>query len=134
MKTLSKTLIGLSILGIAATGCVAVPVGSPNGDVTWEAVPLPLAPLVYSRDPFPANVPARLYPTNDLARQIGMLNGSVTNLRNGRSVVVRVNDRGPFIGSRIADLSHAAAAEIGMVRRGVASARLEVLPAGSSRS
>lgn len=51
----------------------------------------------------------------------------VTNLRNGRSVVVRVNDRGPFVGKRIADLSQAAAAEIGMMRRGVARARIEVL-------
>jgi len=51
----------------------------------------------------------------------------VTNLRNGRSVVVRVNDRGPFVGTRIADLSQAAATEIGMMRRGVARARIEVL-------
>ena len=51
----------------------------------------------------------------------------VTNLRNGRSVVVRVNDRGPFVGKRIADLSQAAASEIGMMRRGVARARIEVL-------
>lgn len=51
----------------------------------------------------------------------------VTNLRNGRSVVVRVNDRGPFIGKRIADLSQAAATEIGMMRKGVARARIEVL-------
>ena len=51
----------------------------------------------------------------------------VTNLRNGRSVVVRVNDRGPFVGKRIADLSQAAAAEIGMMHRGVARARIEVL-------
>lgn len=51
----------------------------------------------------------------------------VTNLRNGRSVVVRVNDRGPFIGKRIADLSQAAASEIGMMRKGVARARIEVL-------
>ena len=51
----------------------------------------------------------------------------VTNLRNGRSVVVRVNDRGPHIGRRIADLSHAAAAQLGMVRRGVVRARLVVL-------
>jgi rare lipoprotein A len=51
----------------------------------------------------------------------------VTNLRNGRSVVVRVNDRGPFAGKRIADLSQAAASEIGMMRRGVARARIEVL-------
>jgi rare lipoprotein A len=51
----------------------------------------------------------------------------VTNLRNGRSVVVRVNDRGPFVGSRIADLSQAAAATLGMLQRGLARARIEVL-------
>jgi rare lipoprotein A len=51
----------------------------------------------------------------------------VTNVRNGRSVVVRVNDRGPFVGKRIADLSHAAAAQLGMLRRGVVRARIEVL-------
>jgi rare lipoprotein A len=51
----------------------------------------------------------------------------VTNLRNGRSVVVRVNDRGPFVGTRIADLSHAAADQIGMIRRGIVRARIEVL-------
>jgi len=51
----------------------------------------------------------------------------VTNLRNGRSVVVRVNDRGPFVGSRIADLSQAAAASLGMLNRGLARARIEVL-------
>jgi rare lipoprotein A len=51
----------------------------------------------------------------------------VTNLRNGRSVVVRVNDRGPFAGSRIADLSQAAAATLGMLQRGLARARIEVL-------
>jgi rare lipoprotein A len=51
----------------------------------------------------------------------------VTNLRNGESVVVRVNDRGPHVGQRIADLSRAAAEQIGMLRRGVVRARIEVL-------
>lgn len=51
----------------------------------------------------------------------------VTNLRNGRSVVVRVNDRGPFVGKRIADLSEAAATEIGMLRKGLAKVRIEVM-------
>ncbi len=55
----------------------------------------------------------------------------VTNLRNGRSVVVRVNDRGPFVGHRIADVSRGAAAELGMVSRGVASVRIEALTADS---
>lgn len=42
----------------------------------------------------------------------------VTNKNNGRSVVVRINDRGPFIKGRIIDLSKAAAREIGMIRSG----------------
>ena len=44
----------------------------------------------------------------------------VTNLQNGRSVVVRVNDRGPFVGNRIIDLSYSAAAKLGMLRDGTA--------------
>ena len=44
----------------------------------------------------------------------------VTNLQNGRSVVVRVNDRGPFVGNRIIDLSYSAAAKLDMVRNGTA--------------
>lgn len=51
----------------------------------------------------------------------------VTNLRNGRSVVVRINDRGPFTGGRIIDLSRGAAKAIGMINSGVARVRLEVL-------
>lgn len=51
----------------------------------------------------------------------------VTNVRNGRSVVVRVNDRGPFVGQRIADLSRAAAEQLGMLKRGVVKARIEVV-------
>lgn len=51
----------------------------------------------------------------------------VTNERNGRSVVVRINDRGPFVGNRIIDLSRGAAAAVGMVRTGVAPVRVEVL-------
>jgi rare lipoprotein A len=51
----------------------------------------------------------------------------VTNLRNGRSVIVRINDRGPFSGGRIIDLSYGAAKTIGIHNSGVGSVRLEVL-------
>ena len=44
----------------------------------------------------------------------------VTNLQNGRSVVVRVNDRGPFVNNRIIDLSYTAAAKLDMLRNGTA--------------
>jgi len=51
----------------------------------------------------------------------------VTNLANSRSVTVRVNDRGPHIGSRIGDVTPAAARVLGMTGAGIADARLEVL-------
>jgi len=53
----------------------------------------------------------------------------VTNPLNGKSVQVRVNDRGPFIAGRVADLSHAAARQIDMLRAGVAHVRLEIVSA-----
>jgi rare lipoprotein A len=60
---------------------------------------------------------------------------SVTNKANGRSVEVVINDRGPFVRGRTIDLSKAAAREIGMLGRGVAPVRLEVVGSGSpSRS
>jgi len=56
----------------------------------------------------------------------------VTNRKNGKSVVVRVNDRGPATPGRIGDLSLAAARQLGMLRRGVIDGRLEVLPSDES--
>jgi rare lipoprotein A len=53
----------------------------------------------------------------------------VTNVANGRSVVVRVNDRGPFAHSRIIDVSLAAAREIGLVRAGRGQVRLDLVHA-----
>jgi rare lipoprotein A len=55
----------------------------------------------------------------------------VTNLDNGLSTVVRVNDRGPYARSRIIDLSRAAAEEIGMIGAGTARVRVEQLPGES---
>lgn len=49
----------------------------------------------------------------------------VTNLRNGRSVKVRINDRGPFVAGRHIDLSKKAARKIGMVKEGVGQVKLE---------
>ncbi len=60
----------------------------------------------------------------------------VTNLENGRTVVVRVNDRGPFVGTRIIDLSMAAAERLGYKRKGKARVKVEYLgpaPLGDDR-
>jgi len=51
----------------------------------------------------------------------------VTNVSTGRSVTVRVNDRGPYIPGRIVDVSYSAAASLGIVERGVANVKLDVV-------
>lgn len=51
----------------------------------------------------------------------------VTNLRNGKKVIVRVNDRGPFVGDRILDLSEGSARAIDMVGTGTAKVRIELI-------
>jgi len=60
----------------------------------------------------------------------------VTNLQNGLSVVVRVNDRGPFVGNRIIDLSYTAAAKLDMLRNGTAMVEVRsidpTMPAGDA--
>jgi rare lipoprotein A len=64
----------------------------------------------------------------------------VTNLKNNKSVVVRVNDRGPFVGTRVIDLSYTAASRLDLVSNGTGPVGLEVLgfagviaPAGSPK-
>ncbi len=54
----------------------------------------------------------------------------VTNLRNGRSVVVRINDRGPYIRGRIIDLSRRAAQVVGMTGAGVVPVRVQIIGRG----
>ena len=57
----------------------------------------------------------------------------VTNLANGKSVEVEINDRGPFVEGRIIDLSQAAAQALGIIDRGTAKVRIDVLPDGDPR-
>lgn len=55
----------------------------------------------------------------------------VENLGNGRSVVVRINDRGPFAGGRIIDVTRGAAEQLGMIRAGVARVKVTVVGGGA---
>ena len=52
----------------------------------------------------------------------------VRNLSNGRTVIVRINDRGPFVGKRIIDLSYGAAKALQMIVAGVQEVEIEILP------
>ena len=51
----------------------------------------------------------------------------VTNVSTGRSVTVRVNDRGPYVPGRVVDVSYSAAQSLGMIGKGVASVKLDVV-------
>ena len=59
-------------------------------------------------------------------------NVRVTNLDNGRSIEVIINDRGPYVGSRVIDLSREAARRLQMEHEGLAPVRIEQLAAGRS--
>ena len=58
----------------------------------------------------------------------------VTNLRNGRSVVVRINDRGPFVANRLIDLSYTAAAKLDMLREGTTLVEVRALTPGAPQA
>jgi rare lipoprotein A (peptidoglycan hydrolase) len=75
-----------------------------------------------SGDPFDKNGLTAAHPTLPFGTRL-----RVTNVRNGRSVTVRVNDRGPFIGGRIIDVTSAAARALGMVDAGVVQVTLDVV-------
>jgi len=57
----------------------------------------------------------------------------ITNLRNGRSVTVRVNDRGPFVSGRIVDVTTPVAKKLGFYERGTALVRIKVLSVGDGK-
>lgn len=72
----------------------------------------------------------RMNPSNLTAAHRSLRFGTkvkVTNARNGKAVVVRINDRGPFIKGRVLDLSKAAAKNLGMVSSGTAKVCYEVM-------
>ena len=98
--------------------------GIQEGTVSWYGGQFHKRPTA-SGELFNANALTMAHPTLPFGTRV-----KVTNLRNGRSVVVRVNDRGPFVGHRIGDLSRAAATTLGMMSRGVAHARIEILGEG----
>lgn len=55
----------------------------------------------------------------------------VTNLENGRSIIVRINDRGPFVANRLIDLSYGAAVELDMIKNGTSFVEVQVVTPGS---
>lgn len=75
-----------------------------------------------SGEPFDMNKLTAAHPTLPLGTDL-----LVTNLENGRTVRVRVNDRGPWVKGRVIDLSYAGAEALGYVRAGLTPVRIQVL-------
>lgn len=115
-------LLAVAILAMALPfGVARANVNVQEGLVSWYGAQFHARPTA-SGERFDAAAMTMAHPTLPFGTEV-----RVTNLRNGRSVVVRVNDRGPYAGNRIGDLSRAAAAAIGMMRHGIAMARIEVV-------
>jgi rare lipoprotein A len=123
------------LLCLAALGCASVRAATPAATVT------PAAPVVQtgvaswygpgfhgkptaSGEPYDQRAMTAAHRTLPLGTRI-----RVTNLGNGRSAEFRINDRGPFVGDRILDVSRAGAEALAMVGPGTAEVRVEVLAA-----
>jgi rare lipoprotein A len=78
--------------------------------------------LTASGEPFNTHQLTAAHPTLPFGTRL-----RVTNLATGRSVTVRVNDRGPFVPGRVVDVSYSAAETLGMVGGGIAKVKLDVL-------
>ena len=116
MFQMRAKIITVGLLGAAAMLPVDLAKADQLGHASWYALPANITANGEQMNPDELTAAHRSLPFG--TRVI------VENLSNGRSVVVRINDRGPFIGGRIIDLSKAAAADIGMIDAGTAKVRV----------
>lgn len=118
---MAKATFRAAAMAVAAAGLVALSAQSAQaqcGGASWYA----LTSITASGE--------RMNPAGMTAAHRSLPFGSkvkVTNQRNGKEVVVRINDRGPFISGRVIDLSKAAAAKLGFINAGHTKICLEQL-------
>jgi rare lipoprotein A len=120
-------LIALNFLTGCASGPTAYSVGeTQHGLASWYSIKDGIHTASGERfDDHKLTAAHRRLPFGTIVR--------VTNEQNGRSVDVRINDRGPWTGGRLIDLSSCAADELDMKRAGVVPVELEILEVGSGR-
>lgn len=126
MRPATRTARGcaIAVLLTLAAGCATQSLRTPT---TQRGVASWYGPGFHGRatssgetyDQYAMTAAHRTWPLGTVAR--------VTNETNGRSVIVRINDRGPFVGDRILDLSYTAAAQLDMVQGGTGIVTLEPL-------
>jgi rare lipoprotein A len=116
MFEMRAKMITVGLLGAAVMLPVDLAKADQLGHASWYSLPANITANGEQMDPNELTAAHRSLPFGTRVL--------VENLSNGRSVVVRINDRGPFIGGRIIDLSKAAAASIGMIDAGTAKVRV----------
>lgn len=116
MFKMRAKMITVGLLGAAAMLPIDFAKAEQVGHASWYALPANMTANGERMDPNELTAAHRSLPFGTRVL--------VENLNNGRTVVVRINDRGPFIGGRIIDLSKAAAASIGMIGSGTAKVRV----------
>ena len=123
-----RALVVLAVLALFAGGCAGTnrPAATPPdlaevGEASWYGIEERGRPTASGEpmDPGAMTAAHRTLPFGTIVE--------VTELQTGRTVRVRINDRGPFVGARIIDLSHEAARRLGMLRDGVARVTLQIL-------
>jgi rare lipoprotein A len=123
MFEMRAKMISVGLLGAAVMLPINLAKADQLGHASWYSLPANITANGEHMDPNELTAAHRSLPFGTRVL--------VENLSNGRSVVVRINDRGPFIGGRIIDLSKAAAASIGMINSGSAKVRVTAADGGA---
>ena len=116
-----KIIMGLWLAIIVVLAAPTISVANEEGAASYYADSLQ-GNSTASGEPYDRNAMTAAHRTIAFGTKV-----QVTNLENGKSVVVRINDRGPHVESRIIDLSGAAAEKIGMLDAGEVSVRIEIV-------
>lgn len=116
MRQTNRLAVALACAGLALASSPAL--SADCGKASWYR----MGKVTASGEPMDANRLAAAHRTLPFGSKV-----KVENLSNGRSVVVRINDRGPFIGGRIIDVTEGAARHLGMIRSGVANVRVTLV-------
>lgn len=119
MFRVRSSIVSVSLIGIAAMLSPGLARADQRGHASWYSLPANITANGEQMDPGAMTAAHRSLPFGTRVL--------VENLTNGRFVIVRINDRGPFVGGRIIDLSKGAAASIGMVNSGIAKVRVSIL-------
>lgn len=126
MFKMRSTIVSAGLVGVAAMLTPGLAKADQTGHASWYSLPANITANGEQMDPGAMTAAHRSLPFGTKVL--------VENLSNGRSVVVRINDRGPFIGGRIIDLSKGAAASIGMVDSGIAKVRVKMITSAESET